>query len=491
MGAVKKGVLMKNGVLMQYFEWNLPNDGQFWINLRQDAQHLADMGVTGVWIPPAYKADRPENQGYSAYDLFDLGEFKQKGTVRTKYGTRKELEAAIAELHNHKISVYLDAVMNHKAGADYTEKFQAQEVNPEQRGESVAEPREIEGWTGFNFPGRKGKYSDFEWHWYHFTGVDFDKAMGKNAIFRILGEGKSWADGVSDEKGNYDYLMFADIDQNHPDVRKELFKWGIWVSDALNLDGMRLDAVKHIEDAFIREFITMVREHRGDKFYAVGEYWKDDIGSLTSYLDRVDYQIDLFDVVLHYNFFQASQQGRDYDLQNLLKDTLATERPRQAVTFVDNHDSQRGSSLESQVKNWFKPLAYALIFLMREGYPCLFYGDYYRLGDLESPHRKIIDICLEARRRYAFGEQTLYFDHANTVGLVRSGDDAHPNSGLALLLATGDNGSKVMNVGEDRKGEVWREMTGNLHDEITIGDDGNAEFPVSGGNIAIWVKKDS
>ena len=75
--------------------------------------------------------------------------------------------------------------------------------------------------------------------------------------------------------------------------------------------------------------------------------------------------------------FQASQEGKDYDLRDILKDTLVEHHPDLAVTIVDNHDTQRGSSLESNVEDWFKPLAYGLILLMKEGYPCLFYGDYY------------------------------------------------------------------------------------------------------------------
>ncbi|MGB2579286.1 hypothetical protein AAIR98_001205 [Elusimicrobium simillimum] len=57
-------------------------------------------------------------------------------------------------------------------------------------------------------------------------------------------------------------------------------------------------------------------------------------------------------------------------------------------------------------------------------------------------------------------------------------------------MCSGDNGGKTMFVGEERKGEVWREFTGNIKDTVTIGDDGKAEFKVSGGNIAIWVKKE-
>lgn len=481
---------MENGVMMQYFEWHVPNDGNFWNKLKDDAAHLHEIGITAVWIPPAYKGQNQDDVGYGAYDLYDLGEFDQKGTVRTKYGTKDELIAMIDELHKNEISVYLDAVMNHKAGADYTEKFMVKEVDPNERDNQVSEPYEIEGWTGFDFPGRGDKYSDFKWHWYHFTGTDYNEANKKNAIYQIQGENKSWGNNVDGENGNYDYLMFADIDFNHPDVDEQMKLWGVWVAKELKLDGMRLDAIKHINDQFIKHFLDAVRAFRGDDdFYAVGEYWKKDIDSLKEYLSAVQYKIDLFDVTLHYNMFQASQQGRDYDLRNLFTDALTTHYPDVSVTFVDNHDSQWGSSLESQVQDWFKPLAYGLILLTQKGYPCIFYGDYYGVKGEESPHRTIIDILLDARKKYAYGEQVYYFDHPNTIGFVRMGSEEHPDSGLAMLISNGDDGSKVMNVGENRKGEVWHEITGSYSDEITIDDKGNAKFLVHGGKLAVWVKK--
>lgn len=481
---------MKNGVMMQYFEWNLPNDGNLWKQLKADAAHLHEVGVTAVWIPPAYKARKQDDEGYGIYDLYDLGEFNQKETIRTKYGTRQELQEMIEELHKNQINVYLDAVMNHKAGADYTEKFMAKEVNPDQREEDISEPYEIEGWTGFNFPDRKGKYSDFQWHWYHFSGTDYNNANGKKGIYQILGENKAWSEGVDGENGNYDFLMFADIDFDHPEVVEEMKRWGIWVSKEFNFDGMRLDAIKHINDQFIKHFLEAVRSERGQQFYAVGEYWKNDKDSLDEYLNQVEYEVDLFDVPLHYNMFQASQKGRDYDLSQLLTDTLVTDHPALAVTFVDNHDSQKNSSLESQVKDWFKPLAYGLILLMKEGYPCIFYGDYYGVKGKKSPHRMILDILLDARKKYALGEQNNYFDHPNTVGFTRTGDDKHPGSGVAVLLSNGEDGDKVMNVGERHQGEIWHEITGSRKEEVTIDDQGNGKFPVSGGKLAVWVKKD-
>ena len=111
----------KNGCMFQYFEWYLPDTGDLWKQLTQDAQSLSEKGVTAVWIPPAYKAIKTEDVGYGVYDLFDLGEFNQKGAVRTKYGTKEELIKAIDTLHKFQIEVYADTVLNHKAGADFTE----------------------------------------------------------------------------------------------------------------------------------------------------------------------------------------------------------------------------------------------------------------------------------------------------------------------------------------------------------------------------------
>ena len=89
---------MENQTLMQYFEWYLPSDGQHWSRLAADAPHLADLGIRKIWMPPAFKATSANDVGYGVYDLFDLGEFDQKGTVRTKYGFKEDYLQAIQAL---------------------------------------------------------------------------------------------------------------------------------------------------------------------------------------------------------------------------------------------------------------------------------------------------------------------------------------------------------------------------------------------------------
>ena len=131
---------MQNQTLMQYFEWYLPHDGQHWTRLADDAEHLANLGISHVWMPPAFKATNEKDVGYGVYDLFDLGEFNQKGTVRTKYGFKEDYLQTIQTLKEHGIQPMADVVLNHKAAADHMEAFQVIEVDPEDRTVQLSEP---------------------------------------------------------------------------------------------------------------------------------------------------------------------------------------------------------------------------------------------------------------------------------------------------------------------------------------------------------------
>lgn len=101
----------------------------------------------------------------------------------TKYGTKDELKAAIDECHKHGMKIYLDAVLNHKAGGDETEVFKAVAVADDDRHREIEEPHDIEAYTKFTFPARQKKYSDFEWHHFHFSGTDWDARGNRKVIF--------------------------------------------------------------------------------------------------------------------------------------------------------------------------------------------------------------------------------------------------------------------------------------------------------------------
>ena len=475
-----------NKTMMQYFEWYLPNDGFWWKRCAAKAANLADLGITDVWLPPAYKGTTQEDVGYGVYDMYDLGEFDQKGTIRTKYGTKEEYLEAIRAFHVAGIRVFADIVLNHRMGGDELEEVPAVTDSPQNRNEQIGGEQMVKVWSRFTFPGRAGKYSDFIWTHDDFTGTDWDentKETGK--IYRFTG--KHWDPDTDPEFGNFDYLMGMNVDMDNPEVIRETRLWLNWYLQQTGVDALRLDAVKHISFPFYKELLSSVRKENAMPIPAVGEYWSGDVGRLLYYLDSVDNEMSLFDVALHYQFYNASMAGKDYDLSHILDHTLVTERPGSAVTFVDNHDTQYGQSLQSFVSDWFKPLAYSIIMLRKDGVPCVFYTDYYGNPGKGRPQVPNLGKLVKLRRSYAYGDQEDYFDDPHIVGWVRKGDEEHENSGLAVVLSNSEAGSKRMYMGVSHSGEQFHDALGICPDPVLIDEEGYGEFRTEGGNVSVWV----
>lgn len=475
-----------NGTLFQAFEWYLSDGGNFYQKMTNRIKELKEIGVSSIWLPPVFKATGVNDTGYGTYDLYDLGEFDQKGSIRTKYGKKEELQKLIKTAHDNNLRVYADVVLNHKAGADETEKFTAVMVDKNNREKEVEKPKEIEGWTKFNFNGRKDQYSDFKWNYHHFSGVDYDNKTGINAIFKILGENKGWNKGVSYENGNFDYLMFADINLAHPQVKKELKSWALWFIEQLNLDGFRFDALKHMDQVFIKELIEHIKAKKGDDFYIMGEYWQNDIDENNRFLDAVDYKADIFDVGLHFNLNRASKLGSDYDLRKIFDNTIVQSHPLIAVTFVDNHDSQPNQSLESFVEDWFKEIAYALILLRKDGYPCIFYGDYYGLKDRRNFKNEIARLS-KIRNKFCYGNQDDYFNEKNCIGWLRHGDQKHPHK-CAVVISNKDKSKIKMFVGKNEANKIYADYIGNSDAKIKIDEEGYGLFEANPNSVSVWIE---
>lgn len=476
----------ENGVMMQYFEWYLPEDCSLWKQLKKEAPNLKKSGITAVWMPPAYKGQAGvKDVGYGVYDIYDLGEFDQKGTVPTKYGTKQEYIEAIEALHENGIQAYADIVLNHMMGADKMELVDAVEDASDNHWQEVSPPHLIKAETKFTFPGRNGKYSDFVWDHNCFSGVDYDFRAHQKAVFNF--EGTEWSPNTDPENGNSDYLMGANIDFDNPQVVEHLKEWGEWYLDMTHVDGFRLDAVKHIDSDFFPDWLKAMRDYGGEELFSVGEYWNGDVNVLTQFLNHTGDCMSLFDVPLHFNLHHASLSNGDYDMSGLLRGTLIECDPVHAVTFVDNHDTQQGQALESTVAEWFVPSAYAVILLRPQGYPCVFYGDYYGLQAREGRNfRDVIDQMLKLRHERMYGIQRDYFDDCNVVGWTMEGDDDHPDSGLAVIMTDKLGGTKKMNVGVRHAGEIWTDALGHCPEEVVIDDLGIGTFACPDGSLSIW-----
>jgi len=488
-----------NQTMIQYFHWYSEGNGKLWKEAEKQAKYLSDLGITSVWFPPAYKGTNGANSvGYDAYDIYDLGEFDQKNTIPTKYGTKDDYTSAIKTLKKQNIEIIVDIVLGHKAGGDELEKFKAVKVDENNREKVISDVIEIESYTKFTFPGRGKKYSEFEWNFTCFSGVDYAEGKEESHIYKIQSEyGNDWEEMIDDEKGNYDYLMFNDVEHRNPHVREELNNWAKWYSEQTDFDGVRLDALKHISFDFYKEWLTLLRSNTGKNIFAVGEYWAPgQLNLLQKYIEATEGCMSLFDSALQNNFHTASKEGDSYDLRRIFDQTLTDADPEHSVSLVDNHDTQPLQDLEAPVEYWFKPIAYALILLREKGYPCVFYPDlfgaHYKDNDREGNEQEIflekvdgIEELLKARKENAYGLQKDYFEDANCLGWVREGDDEH--KGCAVVLSNKDAYEKPMEMGEKYIGQTFYDVLGRSEEKVEIREDGWADFPVPAGNVSVWI----
>ncbi len=476
-----------NGTIIQYFEWYMDEKQDLWNRIAENAEKLSNMGITAMWLPPAFKGMGGKyDVGYGAYDLYDLGEFDQKGTVKTKYGSKDEYLNCIIALNQAGIESYADIVLDHKMGADILQTIPATKVDWGDHNLEIANQETVKVGTKFIFPGRNKKYSDFIWNWTHFNGIDYNNDTGEYAIFKF--KDKEWSETVDEENGNFDYLMGADLDFKNEVVVEECKRWGKWYLEFTGVTGFRLDAIKHIPATFYRDWIQYLRDVTGKELFTVGEYWTGDVYKLHNYINVTEGKISLFDVPFHYNLSAASKD-ENYNLSQIFEGTLIKENSPMAVTFVDNHDTQPGQALDSFIEPWFKQSAYSLILLRETGYPCVFYGDLYGIpySNVE-PVNKLEDL-IRLRKEKAYGKQNDYIDNNNFIGWTREGDEEHLKSGLAVVISKAGDGEKRMYIGEKFAGTLFIDAIGNCEEEVKVEDNGWANFKVKGKSVSVWVKK--
>lgn len=442
-------------VILQAFTWNVPRrpaEGSWWNHLAARAEEIAGAGFGAVWLPPPTKGLLgAEDVGYAVYDRYDLGEFDQRGSVATRYGTLAELQAAIAALHRAGVQVHVDVVMNHLLGADATEEV------------ALLSGARARVHTRFDYPARRGAHSPFVWRSEHFNGSDEGGFQQWHA----------WDFAPYEDGDAYDALLGAEIRYRSPEVRAETIAWGKWLTARLSVDGYRLDAVKHLEPGFVSEWLDAVRGPR----FAVAEVWNGDPERLLRYAARLGGRARLFDVALHYVFQHMSDGGGGFDMRALAGAGLVGRRPELSVTFVDNHDTVGQGPLRSPVGR-MKLAAYAYV-LTHPGVPCVFLGDYQ--GEREGEELRRL---LAVRRAHAHGAaRDLPETDGDVYAYARLGDAGH--TGLLLLMNDGPAATRAVTSPFPAARMV--DASGHVPGVVRTDARGRGTFPVPEGGYSLWV----
>lgn len=357
---------------MQAFYWDVEPRGEWWKSIEPKLTTWKALGVDKIWLPPATKGMSGSfSMGYDPFDYFDFGEFDQMGTIKTRFGSRAELEQLIAKAHSLEIDIVADVVLNHNSGGQL-------EYNPY---------RQKNTYTKFEPLSKKFPRSFEDFH--------------PNRIH------------VRDAEA----LFFEEQDLCHEQENVQNWFWkgensvAKYYKQVMKFDGWRFDYVKGFDPEVIKNYMASAGG------FGILEVWDGNASLINTWVEKTG--ISAFDFAAFY----AMENAFDgFDLRILVeRPQLWKLKPEQAFTFVNNHDTAKetnqGNKLSS--KESLK-LAYAYMFT-HPGNPSIFYLDFEEVLD-KADLKKLTDI----NRALAFGELKILQASQDSYVAQRAGNDVSP-----------------------------------------------------------------
>jgi alpha-amylase len=338
----------------------------------------------------------PRRLHRDVYDYYDLGKYPQKcvtkGEVRTWFGAEKELRALIKKAHKSNLKVYADLVLNHNNGAD------AAEYNPISR---------REWWT--RFTPQSGLFTR---DWTCFNPSPYRE--GDQTTFGDM----------------------PDLCHINPRVSTGILNHAKWLIEEIGFDGFRYDFVKGFGAWIVRAIHDRhyTRDGKEVEIFGVGECWAGDT-FIDDWLDAVNSwaqnRVAAFDFPLRYRLKDLCD-SYGFSLRRLAEGgVVMRDRPFEAVTFVDNHDFPGGAGVVHD-----KLLAYAFI-LTHEGYPCVFWQDWFNFGLARSGASDGIERLVQVHESHAGGTTNLLHVDDLLYVMERSGVAKQPGLLFGLNNAGG------------------------------------------------------
>jgi glycosidase len=334
--------------------------------------YIRNLGATAIWMTPVLKNRQSNPQDYHGYAPQDFLE------VDPRFGSLADLQELVRQAHSRHMRVIMDIVVNHTGDNWCYENNQPRSFNPEGQ-HPFGGWRRNDGTIGMEDLGA----DDAVWP-VEFQNVDWYKRRGGIT---------DWNNPEQARDG--DFLNLKTLDHSRGDVVQALvdvYKYWITVAD---LDGYRVDAVKHVEDTSVAVLCNSIREYAlaigKENFFLFGEIVgselvidrylgrralvggpNEPLKSLDSCLDFPQYFV-LEDVikgqsppsVLIERFETVSASYTDYG-----------EATYYFVTFVDNHDQMARPFrrfLHGEPHSQRAVLAIAYLLTSR-GIPCIYYG---------------------------------------------------------------------------------------------------------------------
>ncbi len=311
------------GVMLQGFYWN-SYDATNWKKLESQADELSQYFKL-VWIPQSANCGG-ESMGYD--DLYWFNDYK------SAFGTEQELRSMISTFKQKGLGTIADVVINHR--------------------------KNVSNWVDFPAETYKGITYQLQ-----STDICADDDGGKTAAW-AKSNGYSLSSN-NDTGTGWDGMR--DLDHNSLNVQANVKAYLDFLLNDLGYAGVRYDMTKGYDAKFTGIYNVAAKPE-----YSVGEYWDDAKQKVENWIDGTavdgEKQSAAFDFPLRYSVRDAVNYTNWTKLKN---GGLATDQnySRYAVTFVENHDTEkREDAAQDPIKS--DTLAANAYMLAMPGTPCVF-----------------------------------------------------------------------------------------------------------------------
>ncbi|WP_354624707.1 alpha-amylase family glycosyl hydrolase [Psychromonas sp. MME2] len=344
--------------------------------VRKQLSYLQGMGITSIWLTPVFENQPVQGSGETASAGYHGYWITDYTNVDAHLGGNAALERLVKAAHRRGMKVYLDVVLNHTADViAYDECHNADGTLLD--GLSNCAYRTIEesltnAYTPF-IPAGKEEYKTPSWlndpSMYHNQGDS--SFSGENSL-------------------NGDFYGLDDLNTEDPRVVDGMIELSkLWI-DKFNIDGLRVDTVKHVGMEFWQQWSPAVQKYAAsvgkEDFFIFGEVFSGNAYETSTYTTTGKLQ-SVLDFGLYYPTMRGvTQPSNNTDFSYIFGlDDLYTDADSDASTlmnFVSNHDVGRighhintsNPTATDEEKLARTKLAHAIMYFAR-GIPVIYFGD--------------------------------------------------------------------------------------------------------------------
>ncbi|MFF8269288.1 pullulanase-type alpha-1,6-glucosidase [Streptomyces sp. NPDC016562] len=353
--------------------------------------YIKGLGTTAIWMAPIFKNQPVQGKGTdvsAGYHGYWITDFTQ---VDPHFGTNADLERLIEKAHGKGMKVFFDVITNHTADVvDYREasySYLSKGAFPYLTKDGVP-------FDDADYADGKGKFPKVDGESFPRTPFvpDAKKNLKSPAWLNdpTMYHNRGDSTFAGESSGQGDFFGLDDLWTERPEVVSGMEKiYEKWVED-FDIDGFRIDTVKHVNTGFWTQWATALDAYaakRGrDDFFMFGEVYSADTAVTSPYVTRgkLDATLDfpLQDAIRAY----ASQGAGADRLASVLGDdyryTSGKANAYEQVTFLGNHDMGRFATFlkqdrpgagEQELLDRYR-LANELMFFSR-GNPVIYSGD--------------------------------------------------------------------------------------------------------------------